>query len=115
MAIGRHVRQGDVVLIEVPSSMIEGLRRRESRVIAYGEATGHWHDVEGSDVAVLDAPALSDGDGQRSVDRPLHHLGVSGVDDVAGNGEVIPKRQHVAIALDDDNPGLRLLADNGVA
>ena len=103
MAIGRHVRQGDVVLIEVPSSMIEGLRRRESRVIAYGEATGHWHDVEGSDVAVLDAPAncsLKTGLGDMPVASFIHAK-----EDFSLVHHGSPGDQHGAIPVTETIPG----------
>lgn len=55
-----QMRQGDV-LIEYVDKPIKGTPSKEKRVIlAYGEATGHMHEVDSRSAILLDIPQEKD-------------------------------------------------------
>lgn len=49
-------RQGDLLIVPL-TKFPDGLKKSKNKIVAYGEVTGHKHQVRGSGAAVLEVSA----------------------------------------------------------
>ncbi len=91
-----QLRQGDVLLVrdEVPSGMETIVVAHDSVVLAYGEATGHAHVLQGSGLTVLESEG-----GARYVQVPggatLTHQEHSTLQVPPGTWRVVRQREYM--------------------